>query len=54
MSASYEQYAWHLHELPPLDEAAFHTARAVMGTETELQDRMLYQAILMYLKAIGE
>ncbi|MEX3914837.1 hypothetical protein AB4Y43_01130 [Paraburkholderia sp. BR10872] len=51
MTAAHEQYAWHLRELPPLDEEAFHAARAAMGTNTELQDRMLYQAILTYVRA---
>jgi len=39
-----------MHARPPLDDEAFHAARAVLGTESGYQDAALYQAILAYLE----
>lgn len=47
----HKRFAYDLHAENALNEQAFSVARARFGTNTELQDRMLYQAILLYLAA---
>jgi hypothetical protein len=51
-SDMHNQFAWDLFSEKPLNETAFNIARARFGTNTELQDRSLYQAIVVYMRAI--
>jgi len=50
----HQQYAGDMYQHSPLDETAFNTARARMGTNTQLQDRMLYQSILAYMADLNK
>jgi hypothetical protein len=54
LTETHKHYAWDLHEHPPLNETAFHAARARMGTNDVVQDRALYQAILVYLATAAQ
>jgi hypothetical protein len=53
MTDLHKRFAFDLHDKAALDENAFSVARARFGTNTEEQDRMLYQAILMYQSALA-
>lgn len=48
LQSLHQRYAGPLHAEPPLDPNAFSHARAHLGTTSDDEDRVLYQALLRY------